>query len=194
MTSLSTQRHRGRKGCSQTVCLILNIRKINQSFDFATLLMTSWNELQHNSFVMCGLILPSCCNLKWKLTQGMSREFCAIAGFWLPIPTCPTFWNSFVIIIGMSFIPFYAVAVELCPCVSPPLSPFFQHILQMVTKWQRRYGAALVGLWRFTFGKNCLYPLCSTQGAAAEKSRCYFSPSWLAPGHSQASLSLASGL
>ncbi len=85
-----------------------------------TLLMTSWNELWHNSFVMCGLISPPCRNLKWKQTQEMCSEYCIHTGFWLPIPTGPTFWNSFVIIIGMTFMPINTVAVELCPYVNPP--------------------------------------------------------------------------
>lgn len=33
-----------------------------------------------------------------KWTQRMSREFCIIGQFCLPFPTCPTFWNSFVMI------------------------------------------------------------------------------------------------
>lgn len=82
--------------------------------------MTSWNELWHNSFVMCGLISPLCSDLKWKQTRGMCGEYCINTGFWLPIPTGPTFWNSFVIIIGMTFMPINTVAVELCPYVNPP--------------------------------------------------------------------------
>lgn len=101
---------------------------------------------KRNSFVMCGLISPSCCRLKWKQTQGTSGVYCANTGFWLPIPTCPTFWNSFVIIISIAFMPINTVSSGALPLCVSSLCPLFQHILEMVTKWQRRNVAALVGL------------------------------------------------
>lgn len=67
---------------------------------------------------MCGLLSPPRCNLKWKQAREMCREYCIHTGFWLTIPTGPTPWNSFVIIIRMTFMHINTVVVELCPHVN----------------------------------------------------------------------------
>lgn len=114
---------------ADSFCPIINKRNINQSFDFAstvasTLLMTSWNELFlyrrtiHLWCVVSSRLLAAISS--GKQTREMCAVYCIHTGFWLPIPTGPTFWDSLVIIIGMTFMPINIVAVELCPHVNPP--------------------------------------------------------------------------
>lgn len=127
---------------ADSFCLIINNRKINQSFDFVCGLNSvndflKWIVAQF----ICDVVWSPCYNLKWKQTQGMCGEYCISTGFWLLIPTSPTFWNSFVVIIGMTFMPINTVAVELCPYVNPPSVLPFSIFLKL---WQSGTG----GMWQ----------------------------------------------